>query len=91
MSYSNAIRGAVALIGVLVAAQSMAATPDEAVCRDYPRPGSHMTMHVCVTQAEWNALRARDAAFQTASLAATIGATGNGTAIPSVSTSLQRY
>ena len=79
MSCSNVFRGAAALFGALIAAQSMAATPDEPVCRDYPRPGSHMMMHVCVTQAEWNAMRARDAAFQTASFAAAQGAT-----VPSV-------
>jgi hypothetical protein len=90
MSYSNVIRGAATLLGALIAAQSMAATPDEIVCRDYPRPGSHMMMHVCVTQAEWNAMRARDAAFfqQTG---APQGSTGNAAVIPSVSTSLQRY
>jgi len=91
MSCSNVFRGAAALFGALIAAQSMAATPDEPVCRDYPRPGSHMMMHVCVTQAEWNAMRARDAAFQTASFAAAQGATGNTTAIPTASTGFQRY
>jgi hypothetical protein len=91
MSYSNVISRAAGLLGALIAAQSMAAAPDESVCRDYPRPGSRMIMHVCVTQAEWTAMRARDAAFQTASSAALQGATGNATVTPSVSTSLQRY
>ena len=73
MSRSYAIRSAAALIGIMAAATSMAAKPDEPVCRDYPRPGSHMMMHVCVTQAEWDAMRAREAAFQTASLSAAGG------------------
>lgn len=45
-------------------AQSAAAAPDEVVCRDYPRPGSHMMMHVCVTEAEWNATLRKAAALQ---------------------------
>ena len=90
MSYSNVIRSAAALIEVLVAAQATAATPVQ-LCRDYPRPGSRMLTHVCVTEAEWSALRGREAAFQTASAAAIQGATGNATATPSISTSLQWY
>ena len=91
MSYSNVIRSAAALLGALIAAQSMAATPDVPVCRYLPRPGSHMWMHVCVTQAEWIAMQGREAAFQGAASAAGQWGTGNATSVPSVSTSFQRY
>ncbi len=54
MSYSNAIRGAAALIGVLIAAQSMAAGADEGlVCRYESRPGSRLLSHPCLTEAQW--------------------------------------
>ena len=63
MSYSNAIRGAAVLIGALIAAQSMAATPDEqTVCRYDSRPGSRILSHTCLTQAEWTQIDKRQAA-----------------------------
>jgi hypothetical protein len=97
MSYSNVIRCAASLLGAVIAAQSMAATPDELVCHDYPRPGSHMMMHVCVTQAEWNAMLGRDAALQRAASASGVQGASAAWAnnAPSVntsaSTSFQRY
>jgi hypothetical protein len=57
MSYSNVIRGAAALIGVLIVAQSMAATSEEElVCRYEPRPGSRVLSHTCLTEAQWTAI-----------------------------------
>lgn len=54
MSYSNVIRGAAALIGVLIAAQSIAATPEEAlVCRYESRSGSHIWSRTCLTRPQW--------------------------------------
>ncbi len=53
MSYSNAIRRAAGLLGVLIAARSLASPPAETVCRDQPRPGSHIVMHTCATEAQW--------------------------------------
>ena len=95
MSCSNAIRSAAALIGVLVAAQSMAAAPDETVCREQPRPGSHIMMRVCATPAERSAMLKRDALLQSPASAvqsawATSSVLGGGVNT-SVSISLQRY
>jgi hypothetical protein len=55
MSYSNVIRCAAGLLGALLAAQSLAAAPDDVVCRDVPRPGSRIVMHLCATRLEWAA------------------------------------
>ena len=68
MSYSNVIRGAVALVGVLIAAQSVAATPDELVCRYGPRPGSRMLSHVCLSEAQWTEMDKRQAAARSSLL-----------------------
>jgi hypothetical protein len=62
MSYSNVIRSAAALIGVLMAAQSMAARPEEGlVCRYEPRPGSRILSHACLTAAQWADIDKRQA------------------------------
>jgi hypothetical protein len=54
MSYSNVLRGAAAFVGVLIAAQSMAAAPEEGrVCRYESRPGSRILSHACLTAAQW--------------------------------------
>ncbi len=64
MSYSNAIRAAAALIGVLMAAQSIAATPEDGVvCRYEPRPGSRVLSHSCLTEAQWADMDKRQAAI----------------------------
>ena len=63
MSRSNVIRGAAALIGVLIAAQSIAATPEEGrVCRYDSRPGSRVLSHSCLTEAQWAEMDKRQAA-----------------------------
>ena len=65
MSCSHVIRGAVALLGVLVAAQSMAASPEEGlICRYEARPGSRMLSHPCLTQAQWAEIDKREAAVR---------------------------
>jgi hypothetical protein len=62
MSYSNVIRGAAALIGVLIAAQSIAATPEEGlVCRYEARGGSRILAHTCLTEAQWAEIVKRQA------------------------------
>ncbi len=68
MSYSNVIRGAAALVGALIAAQSIAATPDELVCRYESRPGSRMLSHVCLSEAQWTEMDKRQAAARSSLL-----------------------
>ncbi len=63
MSCSNVLGRTIVLLGVLVAAQSLAAAPSQdVVCRDQLRPGSHIAMRVCATPQEWAASRARELA-----------------------------
>ena len=63
MSHSNAIRATAAVIGVLMAARSIATTPEEGlVCRYQPRPGSRMLSHACLTEAQWVEMDKREAA-----------------------------
>jgi len=65
MSCSNVMRGAAVLIGVLIAAQSMAASPEEqTVCRYDSRPGSRILSHTCLTQAEWMQIDKRQTAMR---------------------------
>ena len=78
MSQSNVIRGAAALIGLLIAAQSMAANPEEqTVCRYESRPGSRILLHSCMTEAQWLAADKdkREAAMRLAGGAAASNAT----------------
>ncbi len=64
MSCTNVVRGAAALLGALIAAQSMAATPDELVCREQRRPGSRIVMRVCATDAQWTVAATREAVIR---------------------------
>ena len=50
------------LITVAPAAERLAtadAKPDGLVCRDVPRPGSHISAHVCATAQQWPSVQAR--------------------------------
>jgi hypothetical protein len=64
MAFSSFIRGAATIAGVLIAAQSMAAAPDELVCREQLRPGSRIVMRTCATKVEWITIAERDAALR---------------------------
>ena len=65
MSYSNVIRCAAGLLGALMAAQTIAATPaDELLCRDQPRPGSRIVTRACATEAQWVIMDKRASALR---------------------------
>ena len=90
MSFANVLRGAAGLLGVLIAAHSMAATPDQQICRDQPRPGSRIVTRICATQAEWLAADKREAVLQRAAGGVEYPVSAGTAVVTSVSTAQTR-